>query len=116
MSSLTGRSEFLCDNKLSIWQDIVMGGTRMRTIALVTTILLLAASSATAQPDKLLRSAKSGAWSDSATWEGGNVPAANARVQVRPGHTVAYDAKSDAIIRFIHVGGTLIFAHDKDTL
>src|SRR5262245_35593222 len=86
----------------------------MRT-SLALSILLLAVSSATAQ-EKLIRSAKSGTWSDGATWEGGKVPANLARVQVRPGHAVVYDAKSDAVIRFIHVGGTLTFAHDKDTL
>jgi hypothetical protein len=64
----------------------------------------------------LVRSAKSGPWSDGGTWEGGKVPAAGARVQVRAGHTVTYDAKSDAVIRFIHVAGALTFAPDRDTL
>lgn len=69
----------------------------------------------TAAPPPLLRSAKSGLWSAAATWEGGKVPAAGARVQVRPGHVVTYDVKSDAVIRSVHVGGTLHFVHDKDT-
>ncbi|HEX4611698.1 MAG TPA: G8 domain-containing protein [Urbifossiella sp.] len=64
----------------------------------------------------LIRSAKSGPWSAAATWEGGAVPAAGARVQVRPGHTVVYDVKSDAVIRSVHAGGTLTFARDRDTL
>jgi hypothetical protein len=63
----------------------------------------------------LIRSAKSGAWSAPATWEGGQVPAAGARVQVREGHTVSYDVQSDAVIRSIHVAGTLTFARDRDT-
>jgi hypothetical protein len=63
----------------------------------------------------LVRSARSGAWSASATWEGGKVPAAGARVQVRTGHTVNYDLKSDQVIRSIHVAGILRFPHDKDT-
>jgi len=50
------------------------------------------------------------------TWEGGKVPGAGARVQVREGHIVIYDAKSDAVIRFIHVAGTLSFANNQDTL
>jgi hypothetical protein len=63
----------------------------------------------------LIRSARSGAWSEPATWEGGKVPAAGARVQVRSGHRVVYDAKSDRPIRSIHVAGTLSFAPDRDT-
>src|SRR5262249_14235345 len=57
----------------------------------------------------------SGPWSAAATWEGGKVPAAGARVQVRAGHTVTYDISSDQVIRSIHVAGTLTFARDRDT-
>jgi hypothetical protein len=63
----------------------------------------------------VVRSARSGPWSAPATWEGGKVPAAGARVQVRAGHTVTYDLTSDRVIRFLHVAGTLTFARDKDT-
>jgi uncharacterized protein (TIGR03067 family) len=63
----------------------------------------------------LVRSAGSGPWSAPQTWEGGKVPAAGARVQVRAGHTVTYDVKSDAVIRSVHVAGTLTFARDRDT-
>jgi hypothetical protein len=63
----------------------------------------------------LLRSTQNGAWSDPATWEGGKVPAAGARVQVREGHRVVYDVDSDKAIRFVHVAGTLVFAPDRDT-
>src|SRR5262249_33496472 len=63
----------------------------------------------------LIRSAKSGPWSAAATWEGGKVPGAGARVQVRPGHAVTYDVKSDQAIRSIHIAGTLTFAPDRDT-
>jgi hypothetical protein len=62
-----------------------------------------------------VRSARSGAWSTPATWEGGRVPAAGSKVQVRPGHTVVYDLNSDRVIRSIHVAGTLTFARDRDT-
>lgn len=92
------------------------------SIALACT--LLAASLATAQdhkdtspkPTNLIRTAKSGAWSAASTWEGGKVPAAGSRVQIREGHIVIYDVKSDAVIRFIHVAGTLSFAPNQDTL
>jgi hypothetical protein len=63
----------------------------------------------------LIRSAGSGAWSDSKTWEGGAVPVAGSRVLIRPGHRVVYDRNSDEAIRSIHVGGTLTFAPDRDT-
>jgi hypothetical protein len=63
----------------------------------------------------LVRTAKSGPWSDAATWEGGKVPAAGARVQIRDGHRVVYDINSEKAIRFLHVAGTLTFATDKDT-
>ncbi len=64
---------------------------------------------------EVVRSAKSGAWSDPATWEGGAVPAAGAKVQVRTGHAVVYDVVSDKAIRLLHVAGTLTFARDRDT-
>src|SRR6266851_827171 len=53
--------------------------------------------------------------SDDLTWEGGKLPAAGSRVQVREGHTVTYDMKSNRVIRSIHVAGTLRFPHDRDT-
>ena len=64
---------------------------------------------------RLIRSARSGPWSAAATWEGGKVPGAAARVQVRQGHTVVYDVRSERPIRSIHVAGTLTFAPDRDT-
>src|SRR5262249_47303980 len=62
-----------------------------------------------------VRSARSGAWSAPGTWEGGKLPPAGSRVQVRRGHTVTYDMKSDRVVRSIHVAGTLRFSHDRDT-
>jgi hypothetical protein len=64
---------------------------------------------------KLIRSARSGPWSAAATWEGGKVPGAGARVQVRAGHTVVYDVRSAAVLRLVHVAGTLTFDPDRDT-
>jgi hypothetical protein len=66
-------------------------------------------------PPVLIRSAQSGPWSAPATWEGGKVPAAGAKVQVRAGHTVIYDVESDDVIRSLHLAGVLTFTHDKDT-
>lgn len=63
----------------------------------------------------LIRSVQSGPWSDAATWEGGKVPGAGARVQIREGHVVVYDVQSEAPIRLIHVAGTLRFDREKDT-
>ncbi|RLT08641.1 MAG: hypothetical protein DWI21_07530, partial [Planctomycetota bacterium] len=60
-------------------------------------------------------SSRSGSWSDAATWAGGKVPEAGARVHVRPGHVVVYDVKSETPIRAVYVAGTLTFAADKDT-
>ena len=63
----------------------------------------------------LIRSAQSGVWSAVGTWEGGQVPGAGARVQIREGHAVTYDVKSAQPIRLIHIAGTLTFARDIDT-
>jgi hypothetical protein len=63
----------------------------------------------------VIRSAKSGLWSNPVTWEGGKLPGAGVKVLVRPGHVVAYDVKSDQAIRSLHIGGTLTFATDRDT-
>ena len=67
-------------------------------------------------PGKVIRSAKSGPWSASATWEGGKVPEAGAKVLVRKGHVVEYDADAEAVIRSLHIAGTVTFRQDKNTL
>jgi hypothetical protein len=63
----------------------------------------------------LIRTAASGAWSDIKTWGGAKLPVAGDRVQIRAGHHVVYDRKSEDVIRSIHVAGTLSFAADRDT-
>ncbi len=70
-----------------------------------------------ASPVTLIRSAKSGAWSDAATWDGGQVPGHGVKVQVRPGHTVTYDVQAPEalVIRSLFVAGTVSFATDKST-
>ena len=78
-------------------------------------ILLVCGSFAFAV-EGVIRSAASGPWSESATWEGNHVPAAGARILICPGHIVTYDVSSDAAIRAIQIGGTLTFARDRDTL
>jgi hypothetical protein len=79
------------------------------------TVQPLAAQAKEKDAPAWIRSAKSGLWSAPATWEGGKVPAASARVQVRTGHAVTYDLNSAQAIRAIHVAGTLSFARDKNT-
>src|SRR5436190_15223829 len=64
---------------------------------------------------EVITSAKSGPWSAAATWQGGKVPGASARVLVKEGHRVVYDLVSDHVIRGINVAGTLSFASDRDT-
>jgi hypothetical protein len=84
----------------------------MRTLSLLGVVLLSASAFA---GDAVTRSAKSGTWSDGATWEGGKVPGAGARVLIRPGHSVVYDVNSDKVIRGVTIGGTLSFDPNKDT-
>src|SRR5215213_1705961 len=82
------------------------------TLVLAATLHAAACPALAANPPAVsklawTRSARSGPWSAPATWEGGKVPAAEARVQVRTGHTVTYDVQSEQVIRAIHVAGTL---------
>src|SRR5947209_11317226 len=81
----------------------------------LATSTVTASSLCAAESPALVRSVQSGPWSAPATWEGGKVPAAGARVQVRAGHAVVYDVRSEQPIRSIHVAGTLTFAPDRDT-
>ena len=78
-------------------------------------LIALAAGDATAAEPPVVRTAKSGRWSDPATWEGGRTPPAGAKVLVRTGHAIVYDVHSDRLVRSLHVSGTLSFARDRDT-
>lgn len=60
-------------------------------------------------------SARSGAWSDPATWSTGGIPAADDRVVIGANHDVAYDAVSDAPLDCLEVRGALEFAAAADT-
>lgn len=91
----------------------------MHRALLLLAVVGLAAASFIQAADKpaVVRSAKSGLWSNGATWDGGQVPTAGVKVQVRPEHTVTYDvlAAEDLVIRSLHIAGTLAFATDKST-
>lgn len=89
----------------------------MKRFTLLLAILAWISSEpiATAQAPPLIRSAGDGPWSAPATWEGGKVPTAGTKVQIRAGHQVRYDVKSDQVIRSLHIAGTLSFATDRDT-
>ncbi len=78
-------------------------------------VLLRGAAGIAGEPDRLVRSAGSGRWSEGATWEGRRVPGAGERVQVRAGHVVTYDVKTTEAIRSIHVAGVLRFDPERDT-
>jgi hypothetical protein len=95
--------------RVRLWDRLPMAVAAVLTLSLLGTFLTVA------RPPELVRSAKSGKWSEAATWEGGAVPGAGARVQVRAGHAVLYDVVSDKAIRLLHVAGTLDVATDRDT-
>lgn len=80
------------------------------------TLAILAHASFAFAAEPVIRSAKGGNWSDPATWTGGAVPGTGARVLVRAGHRILYDAKSEAVVRAINIGGSLVFDPTKDTL
>ncbi|MDB6169259.1 MAG: hypothetical protein JWM88_2123, partial [Verrucomicrobia bacterium] len=88
---------------------------------LICAVVLLAASLIHAAPepaptnDKIVRSIRSGPWSEAATWSTGQVPPAGASVQIRAGHTVLYDRDSAEAMRAVFVAGTLRFARDRNT-
>jgi hypothetical protein len=78
-------------------------------------LFLLFAATVSGEPVKFdAASAKSGPWSDAATWAG-RAPQAGDRVQIKPGHTVTYDVESTDALRMIHVAGTLTFSRTKNT-
>jgi hypothetical protein len=87
-----------------------------RTLSLAMLTLAVFAGNATSgEPGPVIRSAGNGPWSAGATWEGGKVPGAGARVLIRAPHKILYDVQSDAVIRAINVAGVLTFAADRDT-
>src|SRR4051812_13921883 len=96
---------------------MTQSGDVMKVILGVALLVCTAigAPARTAEEGSILRSRGTGLWSNPMTWEGGSVPKAGARVQIRAGHTVTYDLVSETAIRFIHVAGVLTFAPDRNT-
>jgi len=68
-----------------------------------------------AAADAVIRSAKSGPWSQPETWENGKAPTTASTVLVRTGHQVIYDVKAEQAIRALHISGTVSFDPSKDT-
>lgn len=91
---------------------------RTLLLAVSLSLLLVAADARAAGVTFNTRTARSGNWSDPATWENNKPPQAGDRVQVRPGHEVVYDVtpeKCNFALRMIHVGGTLRFSQQIST-
>ncbi len=86
----------------------------MRFVALLASLLLATVCNAADTP--ITRSAKSGLWSEPATWTDNKVPEAGARVLICEGHRIVYDVKSDAVIRGLNIAGSLSFSPEQDTI
>ena len=89
--------------------------TKLVPIALLLVGFLQVQPLAAQEKPAIFQSAKSGPWSDAATWEGGKLPVAGSKVLIKTGHTVVFDVISDTAIRSLHVSGTLTFAPNKNT-
>ena len=87
----------------------------MKRLSLALALFLSMVSRGICEDAPVIKSAKSGPWSATSTWDGGKVPAAGARVLIRTGHKIVYDVKSEDVIRAINVAGALSFAADRDT-
>src|SRR6185295_18014305 len=61
-----------------------------------------------------VRSAQNGAWSNPATWQGGQVPTANQIVRIAAGHTVTIDDTA-AVAYTLAIDGKLVFATSVNT-
>lgn len=64
----------------------------------------------------VIRSSRSGAWSNKATWDLNRLPKTGDQVIIREGHKVDYDVESPDVIRLVQIAGTLDFATDKNTV
>jgi len=82
---------------------------------LAAIMLLALPSLSLASDEPIIRTARSGAWSDPLTWTEKCVPGVGARILIREGHRVEYDVKSNVVIRGVTISGSLIFASDRDT-
>jgi len=93
---------------------------RLTNSICVSTFAFLLPFSAVAQAEDSLvkftaRTARSGKWSEAATWENRRAPRNGDSVQIRAGDTVTYDVNAEAALRVLHVAGKLSFARDRST-
>ncbi|HKQ36701.1 MAG TPA: G8 domain-containing protein [Verrucomicrobiae bacterium] len=89
---------------------------QFQVLGFVAVIAGLATAQAASPPVRFeVTSARSGKWSEPATWVDKRAPQSGENVQIRSGHTVTYDLNSDAAVRVLHVAGNLTFARDKST-
>jgi len=88
---------------------------------LISSLILLAATFAFAQNSGLVssgvvvKSSRSGNWSDPTIWSAGKIPAPGDHVVIEMGHVVTYDVTAAAAIRLIHIRGKLIFSKTQNT-
>ena len=70
----------------------------MRALTAAMVVLIVVSISSASESLPLVRSTHSGLWSESDTWEGGTIPTAGARVQMRP-ETLARTNLAEAMLR-----------------
>lgn len=57
----------------------------------------------------------SGAWTNASNWHTGTVPGANAKVWIKPEHSITYNRNSGLALDWVRVDGTLSFQPNIDT-
>lgn len=62
-----------------------------------------------------IRSVKSGFWSETSTWDSGQVPGDGDNVVVDSGHVVTYNVQSSEAIRLLLIRGKLTFSRTENT-
>ena len=62
-----------------------------------------------------ITSARSGAWSNPATWSGTRVPGSRDKVAIGAGHEITYDVASDARLTCVDIRGRLVFSTTSST-
>jgi len=104
-----------------IHRRLFIGSLGIATVCLVIAIFspFSWAAGPKAGPDfgkEVVKSVRSGLWSEVATWKPARVPQAGDKVLISPGTSVVYNVSSDQLIGEIHVAGVLSFARDRNTL
>lgn len=98
-----------------------IGGSMQRLVAALAVVVVVTPAAAQHSHSHkneahfTVQSARSGLWSDPATWTPRRVPGAGDRVLVRSGMTVEYDVASKAVLRLVQVVGTLKFSTTVST-